>query len=213
MEVGTLTAGTTLAAAAAIGYLIGSVPFGYLLARTKGVDLMARGSRSTGATNALRTLGPTAGLLTLLCDAGKAVLAILAARQLFAGWAAPWPGYGAAAAALAVVVGHSWSVFLRFRGGKSVAAAAGSLLMLSPRLLPWGLLVFAGTVAATRYVSLGSLLAALTIVVVALTSPLPPEVRIFVVVTAAIIVTRHRGNIQRLLAGTENRLTLRGRNG
>jgi len=211
MEVDPLTAGTALAAAAAIGYLIGSVPFGYLLARTQGVDLMAHGSRSTGATNALRTLGPTAGLITLICDAGKAVVAILIARGLLAGCAQPWPSYGAAAAALAVIIGHSWSVFLRFRGGKSVAAGAGSLLMLKPGLLLWGMAVFVGTVAVTRYVSLGSLLAALTVLIAALVAPLPLELRIFVVATAVIIIARHRANIQRLLAGTENRLSVRAR--
>lgn len=171
-----------------------------------GNDLLASGSKSTGATNALRTLGPGPAILTLLLDAGKAAAAVLLARALL-----PGQGYAAVVAALAVIIGHSWSIFLRFRGGKSVAASAGSALLLIPGLLPYGVAVFVLTVMLTRYVSLGSILGTLTVVIAALALPTPPEVKAFVVVCGTIIIYRHRANIERLLAGTENRFGSRAK--
>lgn len=189
-----------------IGYLLGSVPYGYLIGRLMGRDLMNSGSKSTGATNALRTLGPGPAILTLVLDAGKAVAGVLIAKWLLSAAGPQWQNYAAVAAALAVIIGHSWSVFLGFRGGKSVAASAGAAGMLIPNLLPWGLVFFIVTIVATRFVSLGSLLAALAIAVGAFVLPMPTEHRVFAVVAVAIIVYRHRPNIERLLAGTESRI-------
>lgn len=211
-----MTAPSVLCLVAVAGYLIGSIPFGYLLGKAMGNDLLASGSKSTGATNALRTLGPGPAVLTLVLDAGKAMVAIAIARRLMTAFAQPWNSMpwvsiAAVVAAASVIIGHSWSVFLRFRGGKSVAASAGSALMLIPTLLPYGVAVFILTVAITRYVSLGSILGTLTVVIAALVTPEPLEIKAFIVIVASIIIYRHRANIGRLLSGTENRFGSRAK--
>ncbi|MEW6522008.1 MAG: glycerol-3-phosphate 1-O-acyltransferase PlsY [Bacillota bacterium] len=185
-----------------IGYVVGSIPFGYLAGRLRGIDLMAVGSGNIGATNVLRTLGVTWAVPVLVLDAAKGVLSAYAGTVLLPGM----PQWGAVAGAGAALAGHTWSVFLRFRGGKSAATGAGALLYLMPRVVAVTLLAFTVTVAVTRYVSLGSIVGATVAVTAALVTPNPLPFRLLVVAGGILIVVRHRSNIARLLAGTENRL-------
>ena len=182
-------------------YLIGSIPFGYLIVRGRGGgDIRETGSGGTGATNVLRRAGKAAGVLTLLLDAAKGCIAVLIAKG-FSG-----DDWVIAAAAIAALVGHIFPVWLGFRGGKGVATGVGIFLVLAPIALLCAGVVFVAIVALTRYVSLGSITAAILIpVIVGVQSDSQPLL-IAAVVGAALIVFAHRGNIQRLVSGTESRI-------
>ena len=187
-------------------YLLGAIPFGYLIYRARsGRDIRAEGSGNIGATNVMRRAGPAAGIATLLLDAAKGYVAVWLAARLTGG--APWV---IAAAAVAALLGHTFPVYLRFRGGKGVATALGVFAALAPRSILLALVVFAITLAAFRYVSLGSIVASAAFPVLALLldSPQRPVV-LGAFVCAALIIVKHSSNIRRLLAGTENRLRLR----
>lgn len=192
---------TTLAALVA-AYLIGAVPVGFLVARAFGIgDIRRQGSGNIGAANVLRTAGRMPALLTLLGDVVKGYLAVAAGGAL--GGGAPDV---AAASAVAAVVGNCWSVFLVFRGGKGVATGLGAFLNLVPlATVPAAIAWFAVTMTF-RYVSLGSLMAALCVPLGALLLGYLPVKVAAAAVGAAIIVLRHHDNIARLLAGTERRL-------
>lgn len=187
-----------------MGYLLGAVPFGYLLGRLQGLDLRREGSGNIGATNALRVLGTPAGVAALLLDVGKGWLAVYLGLRLGSG---PWLP---AAAAMGAVIGHAWSVWLGFTGGKVVATTAGILILLSPYSLAAALAVFLLTVLLTRYVSLGSILAIATVAisVVLFTEPWPYHLAALLAV--AVSLWRHRSNIGRLRRGTERRLGEKG---
>ena len=180
-----------------LAYLLGSIPFGVVLAKFKRVDLRQHGSGNIGATNAARILGKTAGILTLAGDCGKGYLAVWIAGQLLeAQWAV-------AVAGLMAFLGHIFSIFLKFKGGKGVATGLGIFLYL----IPWaGLLsigIFAVSLVFTRYVSISSMLAAISIPCSGIYFQ-APEPSLYVATAAAIItVIRHRENIQRLKNGTE----------
>lgn len=190
------------AALVAASFLLGSIPFGVLLARRRGVDLKKVGSGNIGATNAARALGKKAGALVLLLDTLKAfVPALVAAR-----WAAVGRPEVAAATGFAAFVGHIYSPWLRFRGGKGVACALGAFLALAPAATGVAAAVCALVVAATRIGSLGSLLgmAALVPALVCLGEP-----RAYVALGAAmlgLILWRHRDNLRRLAKGQENKV-------
>jgi glycerol-3-phosphate acyltransferase PlsY len=182
-------------------YLIGGIPFGYLIVKFRtGRDVRSMGSGNIGATNVLRTTGRAWGLLTLVLDIAKGWIAC-ALMQRAAGASPEW----IAAAGVAVVLGHAFPVYLRFQGGKAVASFVGVALHLAPWALAATAAVFIITVAATRYVSLGSILAAalFPFAVWILYHP-GPTVLAAVTFCAAFIIWRHRSNIQRLRAGTEN---------
>jgi len=189
-------------------YLLGSVPWSYLIVwMLKGTDVRREGSGNVGATNVLRSAGKGAGMAALALDAGKGIAAVIIARRL--GFAPAWVG----AAAVAVVLGHVFPVFLGGRGGKGVATAAGALGSLAPWALGVSLVLFLAIVAATRYVSLGSIcaVAAFPLVLFAggragLVAAPPSAVVVAAAIVAALIVWKHAGNIRRLLAGTERRL-------
>ena len=189
-----------------LAYLLGSLPFGYVLVKLRGGgDVRALGSGSTGATNVARTLGPGAGLLVLALDAGKGYAAIWLAARLSEGdmrWTA--------AAGVAAIVGHSFPVFIRFRGGKSVATGLGVFLFLTPLAVAACLGVWLSALAIWRYVSLSSMLAtaAYPVLAYALYHPTLP-VLLTGAVGACIIVFRHHANIRQLMAGTENKFALR----
>ena len=185
----------------ALAYLIGSIPFGYLIVRRKiGADIRQTGSGGTGATNVSRRAGRAAGILTLLLDAAKGSAAVLIAK------AVAGDEWVIAAAAIAALVGHIFPVWLGFRGGKGVATGVGIFLVLAPVALLCAGVVFVAIVALTRYVSLGSIVAAILIpVFVWLLSDLRPLL-IAATVGAALIVFAHRGNIQRLASHTESRI-------
>jgi acyl phosphate:glycerol-3-phosphate acyltransferase len=186
--------------AAVIAYLIGGIPFGYLLVRLKtGEDVRSKGSGNIGATNVLRTTGRAAAIGTLILDIGKGVLAVWLAGRLTQGSAAAM-----SLAALAVMAGHAYPIFLKFRGGKAVASFIGAFLVLTPVPLLAALLLFVIVVAATRHISLGSITAAgsLPLAVYLIQHP-PAAVLLAALVAGAFIIYRHAANIRRLREGTE----------
>ncbi|HEX5166023.1 MAG TPA: glycerol-3-phosphate 1-O-acyltransferase PlsY [Thermomicrobiales bacterium] len=188
-----------------LAYLIGSFPTGFVMTRLiTGMDLRAVGSGGTGATNARRALGTKWGALVALIDVLKGLLAVGIARWLDAG------DLTVTVAAILVVVGHCWPVWLGFRGGKGVATGGGAAFALSP----WGLFLIpflVVPVAVTRYVSLGSLTAAVAAPVIfgilAIADRTPGMYIIYAAVVAAVIIWRHRENIERLRRGTERKLS------
>jgi glycerol-3-phosphate acyltransferase PlsY len=182
-------------------YLIGGIPFGYLLVRLKtGRDVRAMGSGNIGATNVLRTTGRAFGVLTLLLDIAKGWLAVWIAARATGGDAA-W----VSAACVAVVLGHAFPVFLKFHGGKAVATFVGAALALAPAALVAVVIVFVAVVAKTRFISLGSILGAalFPLAVWLLYHPAWP-VMAATLICGAFIVWRHKENIERLRAGKEN---------
>jgi glycerol-3-phosphate acyltransferase PlsY len=194
-----------------LAYLLGSIPFGYLLVKyvfTGGEDVRKVGSGSTGATNVMRRAGLKAGLLTYAFDVAKGLIAVLVTRQVL-GDDYSWIG----AAAVAAIAGHIFPVFLGFRGGKGVATGVGVYLAIAPysvlsTLLLWGVIVY-----LTRYVSLGSIIATAavpfwTLLYYGWLWPAPHLSAMLAVagVGRALIVARHYDNIKRLLNGTENKI-------
>ena len=186
---------------AAFSYLLGSIPFGYILLRTfRGQDVRHTGSGNIGATNVARS-SPALGILTLLLDALKGAAAVAITRALF-----PDQMMLAAVAALFAILGHIFPVWLKFQGGKGVATGLGAFVMLAPKIVLIALGIFVVMVFAFRYVSLAS------IVTVALFPLLAwllkaygntPLVLAFMAAASALIIAKHRGNIRRLHAGTE----------
>lgn len=191
-----------------LAYLLGAIPFGYLLVRlTTGGDVRAAGSGNIGATNVLRTTGRAAGVLTLLLDIGKGFAAVWLASRLTEG-SPLWMS----CAALAVMAGHTYPVFLGFKGGKAVASWVGAFLCLAPVPLAATLVVFVVTVAVSKYVSLGSVLAAgLLPLAVWLISHPPLPVVAAALVAGAFIIWRHKPNLERIRAGQEHILSFRGK--
>jgi len=181
-------------------YLIGSIPFAFLLARRRGVDLRRAGSGNVGAANVLRTSGVLLAVLAMALDGLKGAVAVLLAQGVTAGSAAP------VAAGVASVAGHIYPVWLRFQGGKGVATAAGVFSVLAPMALAVAVVVFLVAVAATRMISVGSVSAALALAVVTAVTDSSRLVVAGAWIAAALIVYRHRGNLARLLAGTERRV-------
>jgi glycerol-3-phosphate acyltransferase PlsY len=181
-------------------YLIGSIPFAYLLARRRGIDLRVEGSGNVGASNVLRTSGVTLGLLAMALDGLKGTLAVLLAQGAAPGSLAP------VAAGVASVLGHVYPPWLRFHGGKGVATAAGAFSVLAPVALGIACAVFVLAVLVTRIISVGSMSAAVTLAVVTAVTDSPRWVIAGACIAAALIVHRHRGNLSRLMAGTERRV-------
>jgi glycerol-3-phosphate acyltransferase PlsY len=185
-------------------YLMGAVPFGYLLFRAgRGQDIRRHGSGNIGATNVARTMGPVAGLVTLLLDVGKGALAVGVARRL--GLQPAW----LAAVGLAAIVGHAFPLFLGFRGGKSVAVALGVFALLAPRAAVSAVAVFLLVLGIGRYVSIASVSAALSFPLCAWLLGYGPEVVAAGAGAALLIAAKHHANWRRLLSGTEHRLELR----
>ena len=187
-------------AAVALGYLVGSVPFAYLLARRRGIDLRRVGSGNVGATNVLRTSGARQGVLAMGLDAAKGAVAVGVAGALTTGPATP------VAAGLAAIIGHIYPVWLGFRGGKGVATAAGVFAVLAPLPLAIATAVFMLAVWVTRYISVGSMAGAIALAVSSAAGEVPGAVAVGAAMAALIIVHRHRGNLARLMSGTERRV-------
>lgn len=182
-----------------VAYLVGSIPFGYLIVRGKiGADIRQTGSGGTGATNVSRRAGKVAGIVTLVLDALKGAAAVLIARALSG------DDWVIAMAAIAVLVGHIFPVWLGFRGGKGVATGAGVFLVVAPAALLCAGFVFLATVLLTRYVSLGSMMAAVTIPLFVWVQSGSQPLLIAAILGALLIVFAHRGNIGRLAHGTES---------
>jgi glycerol-3-phosphate acyltransferase PlsY len=183
-----------------LGYLAGSVPFAFLLARRAGIDVRIVGSGNVGATNVLRATGTGRAVAVMALDVAKGAAAV-AIAGLTSG--------GAAVAALggtAAIVGHIYPVWLRFHGGKGVAVAAGVFAVLTPAATAIAAGVFIAIVWATRYVSLGSMAATMALPPTAWLIGAPIAVVGSAALSAALILFRHRANLRRLRAGTERRI-------
>ena len=184
-----------------IFYLVGSIPFSYIVTRLKtGKDIRDMGSGNVGATNVLRTTGKGAGLLALILDVAKGAVAVGIS------YLAGGNERTAAIAGFAAMIGHSYPVFLRFRGGKSVATGAGAFLLLAPLAILSSIGVFAAVVAIFRIVSLGSVLAAAAFPLFTWLYGARRGVVICGALAAALILYRHRSNIVRLIRGTERKI-------
>jgi len=182
-------------------YLIGGIPFGYLLVKwTTGADVRSAGSGNIGATNVLRTTGRKAGIATLLLDIAKGYTAVWLMAH-YTGNNAFW----ISAAAMAVMLGHAYPVFLRFRGGKAVASFLGAFLFIAPLAVAAIIVVFLAVLAWTRYISMGSIVAAATfpLAVWLILQPEKPVV-VAAILAGAFIIYRHSSNIKRLREGKEN---------
>ena len=185
----------------AIAYLVGSIPFSFLVARRYGVaDVRKVGSGNVGATNVLRSAGKAAGLTAFLLDFAKGALATLIGLRL--GGDADW----GALAAVTAIVGHMYPVWLGFRGGKGVATGVGAFLPLAPVATGLALVVFGTTLAVTRYFSLASLAGAFGLAALAFVFDAPPLAARLAAAAALLITWRHRENLRRILRGTESRL-------
>jgi acyl phosphate:glycerol-3-phosphate acyltransferase len=189
-------------------YLIGAIPFGYLLVKLKrGEDVRDMGSGNIGATNVLRTTGRGLGFLTLLLDIAKGASAVWLADRLL-----DHSLTGMSLAALAVMAGHAFPVFLKFKGGKAVASFVGAFLYLCPVPLLTVLLVFVVVVGVTRYISLGSVIAAGFFPIAAFLIEHPPSIVLLcATIAGGFIVVRHSANMARIRAGTEHVFSLKGR--
>jgi glycerol-3-phosphate acyltransferase PlsY len=191
-----------------VAYLIGSIPFGLLVAQAVGrVDIRRYGSGNIGTANVLRTVGKRAAVLTLLGDLCKGLFPALAAL-LLGGSDRLVAGVG-----LAAVVGHNWPIYLWFAGGKGVATTFGALLVMTPVPALLGLLVWLAVVLTSRYTSLGALIASLLVPPVVLLVSGPGPYFAFSLIATVLIFVRHRDNIRRLVAGTEHRVGRRVREG
>jgi acyl phosphate:glycerol-3-phosphate acyltransferase len=189
-----------VAIAVTVAYFVGSIPFAHLLSRRRGVDLRRVGSGNVGASNVLRTSGVRAAVLAMVLDGVKGALAVLVAQRLAGGAAIP------VAAGLASVVGHVYPVWLRFRGGKGVATAAGVFAVLTPVALGVAGVVFLIAVWVTRYISVGSLAGAAALAAAAAIGDAPVAVVAGTAMVLVLILFRHRANVRRLIAGTERRV-------
>lgn len=190
-----------------IGYLLGSIPFGFLIVRlTAGADIRKQGSGNIGATNVFRK-SRWGGIITLLLDGGKGYVAVLVAR-----WMGTDPAWQTIAA-LAAIVGHVFTVWLRFKGGKGVATGCGAYLAISPAAVATTLGVFVLTVALTRYISLASVLATGAFPLWAYLYGEPRAVLLWGTIGASVIILKHHQNIRRLLSGAESKFAFGSRSG
>jgi glycerol-3-phosphate acyltransferase PlsY len=190
--------------AAAIGYLLGSIPFGYLLVRMfTGEDVRASGSGNIGATNVARK-SPALGIATLLLDAAKGLAAVLLARALFSG---THQRLIMTTAAFFAVFGHLFPVWLKFRGGKGVATSLGAFILLTPKSILCMVVVFLIVAVAFRYISLASVSAAVAFPLLAwgLHEYVDPRQLILIALVSALVIWKHRQNILRLVGGTESK--------
>ncbi len=189
-------------------YLLGSISWGLIAGRVRlGIDVRDYGSGSTGSTNVLRTLGPTTAAIVLLADVAKGVIAILLAKVLIG------TALAEAMAGLLVIAGHNWPLFSRFQGGRGMTVAFGALAVMSPPAAAISLALFIPTVLISRYMSLGSIVAdaaAMISIPILVTLDMAPwEYLLYAFLGGPVILLRHKGNIQRLIHGTESRIRLR----
>lgn len=184
------------------GYLIGSIPFGYVTAKAKGIDIRRHGSGNIGATNVWRTVGPGYGLLVLALDALKGAAAVLLGK-----WAGP-DGVELLTG-LAALLGHAFPVFLRFRGGKIIAAGLGVITALAPPVSLAAVLIFVVIVFLSRYISLGSVCAALSVPVTLIALDYNGYYIAFGVTVCVLALLKHIPNIKRIIAGSESRFKFR----
>lgn len=206
-----------LLAIALIAYLLGAIPFGLIISKKMaGVDIRKHGSGNIGATNVFRVLGARYGLLTAVLDLGKSITSVLLAMLIIGNEPIIIAGYdihiqiAQILAALMVMIGHNWSVYIGFQGGKGVACFFGGLVIINWMVALAALIVAVIAIVITRYVSLGSMLAAvgalLTFAALAILAVTAPVYLIYALLAAALIIYQHRSNILRLQSGTESKL-------
>ncbi len=194
-----------------IAYLLGSVPTGFLVAKARGVDIRTVGSGNIGATNVFRILGTPAGVFVLLADAAKGWLAVFAVARLVCDWCHPAAGEQALewfklGAGVAAILGHNYTCWLHFKGGKGIATSAGVLVALVPVELLIALGVWIIVFAFSRYVSLASICAAFGLPFAAWLFGESKTIVAVIAALAVLAIYKHKGNIKRLLNGTENRI-------
>lgn len=190
-----------------LAYLIGGLPFGYWFVRlSAGKDIRTMGSGNIGATNVHRSVGRKAGLIVLLLDILKGFAAVFLAAKLSGS-----DPLALALAALAVMLGHCYPIYLRFKGGKAVACFVGAFLYIAPVALAITAVIFIATVAFSKYISLGSIIGAISFpFVVWVSSPQPQPIIIASVCAAVLIIYRHKANISRIRSGSEHTFSLKG---
>lgn len=182
-----------------IAYILGAIPFAYLAGRFKNIDVRKHGSGNIGTTNAFRLLGVKWGIAVLIGDALKGALATWLGIMA----AGPWGGI---LGGLLAMAGHSWNPFFGFKpSGKGVASGLGIILVLMPKITIIALTLFLIVVIFTRYVSMGSVVGALTLLIFVFVFQEPLAYRVFGVIASSVVIIRHRTNFQRVLNGTENR--------
>jgi len=182
-----------------VAYLLGSIPFAYLAGRTRSIDIRTVGSKNVGASNVFRELGKGIGVMVMALDIAKGLLAVVIANSETS---SPWPLIAAAAA----IVGHVFPVWLGFKGGKGVAVAGGAMIGLVPLPAVTVVILWVIVVGVTRYVSVGSIVAAAVFPFLVLGFGAPWPTVVFAFLAAIMVIVRHRGNVQRLLRGEEHRL-------
>ena len=191
------------AGSAVVSYVLGSIPTGFLWAKSRGIDIRKVGSGNIGATNVMRTLGRGPGIAVLVIDALKGFLPVWIAPLVFSNVDPLWLRI---TCCVFVVAGHNWTCWLKFKGGKGGATSAGALLAFLTLPLLCGLGVWLIVFGIWRYVSLASISAAVVVPVAAWFLQSDPRLFMFTAVVCAVIIYKHKSNIQRLLAGTENRI-------
>jgi acyl phosphate:glycerol-3-phosphate acyltransferase len=200
-------------AVAVEAYLLGSIPTGFLVAKARGVDIRAVGSGNIGAANTFRAIGKTAGILVLLIDALKGYLAVWAADFVLKFFGVPesqMEPYRVVAGAFAVI-GHNYTCWLHFKGGKGIATSGGAYLALAPLSVLYALLAFIVGFGVTRITSVGSIMAAITLPTAVYFTKDDWTLRIVTITLGVLALLRHRSNIQRLIAGKENRVEFKKR--
>ncbi|MGO8930385.1 MAG: glycerol-3-phosphate 1-O-acyltransferase PlsY [Limisphaerales bacterium] len=194
-----------------IAYLLGAIPTGFLVAKARGIDIRAVGSGNIGATNVFRILGKTAGVFVLLADAAKGWLAVFVVAKLVAGWLYPAAGplardWFAICAGVAAILGHNYTCWLYFKGGKGIATSAGVLAALVPGPFLIILAIWIVVFALSRYVSLASISASFALPFAAWLVGESTTIILVTAALAALAIYKHKANIQRLIKGTENRI-------
>ncbi len=188
--------------AAVISYLLGSIPFGLLIAKLKGFDLRSSGSGNIGATNVYRVVGRKEGLITLILDVAKGAVSVLVFSLIF-----PKEQYINVVSGFSAVLGHDFSIFLKFKGGKGVATSYGVTLPIYPLASLAGAFLWIAILLSTKLSSLAALLSFLIATLIALSSP-DYVVRIFFIVLYILMVFRHKDNLKRLFNREENRIKI-----
>jgi glycerol-3-phosphate acyltransferase PlsY len=197
-----------------LAYLIGGIPNSYIAGRLRGIDIREHGSGNVGATNALRVLGTKTGVIVMLLDAFKGIVAILLGSYLVKLGGSEASQLIQITLGLSAIVGHVFSIYLKFKGGKGVATAAGVYGFMTPYSFLIALLVFIFVVWRSRYVSLGSILAATTLMIAEIVRNVMHDfeykyILIFTVLVCGFIIIKHKSNISRLMKGNENKINFK----
>jgi glycerol-3-phosphate acyltransferase PlsY len=199
---------------AVVAYLLGSIPTGFLVAKARGIDIRAVGSGNIGAANTFRAIGRVAGIFVLIMDAFKGFAAVELCYVILPLFGVTDPGVAIhyrVVAGIFAVLGHNYTCWLGFKGGKGIATTAGAYLALVPWSVCFGFIAFIVGVVITRFTSVGSILAALVLTLVVCLTQQDLTLKIVTIALCVLAILKHRTNIRRLIAGTENRIQFRKR--